>query len=159
MQTTQTEADFEQMSWHDCNIWRLDFMVGDPDEGDWTNDLVVGIDFIVEWLCGIDGATKFKIAPATLAFHGVTDPKIGIDWGQTGLMHEVSIHQILREPIRDQKAYPGRPYYRWRISLNWPKGGEISFGAVGFTQTLLAEPILCESQHLPLKERNRLMGR
>src|SRR4030095_8811290 len=75
MPTRYTEVDFERLSWHDCHIWRLDFLAGDSDEGDWTSDLLLGVDFIVEWLCGVDGSTKFKIAPATLAFHGVDRPK------------------------------------------------------------------------------------
>lgn len=29
-----------------------------------------------------------------------------------------------------------RDSFAWRISLNWPAGGEIAFGAAGFTQTL-----------------------
>lgn len=52
---THTEADFERLSWHDCHIWGLDFRVGQPDEGDWTSDLVLDIDFIAEWLCGVTG--------------------------------------------------------------------------------------------------------
>jgi hypothetical protein len=49
-----------------------------------------------------------------------------------------------------------RPYYQWRIKLNWPERSEISFGAVGFSQTLLADPVVCERQHLSLKQRDRL---
>jgi hypothetical protein len=71
----------------------------------------------------------------------------------------VSIGQIVRELIKDQRVYLDRPYYRWRIVLNWPAGGEIAFGAVGFTQTLLADPIVSERQHLSLKERSRLTSR
>ncbi len=162
MPTPQTDAEFETLSWHDCHIWRLDLQVGDPDEDDWTSDLVVGVDFIVEWLCGADRRFKFKIAPATLVFHGVTDPRIAISWGDTGCqasLFEPSIGQISREQVADQKVFLDRPYYRWRIELNWPDGGEITFGAVGFTQTLLAEPVVCDRQHLSLKERRRLTGR
>ena len=34
-------------------------------------------------------------------------------------------------------------YYRWTIHLNWPAGGMITFGAVGFTQTWLARSDSC----------------
>jgi hypothetical protein len=61
--------------------------------------------------------------------------------------------------IREQKVYLDRPYYRWRIGMNWPDASEITFGAVGFTQTLRAEPVLTEKQCLSLKERNRLTNR
>ncbi len=161
MDKHQTEIDFERLSWHDCHIWRLDFRVGDPEDGDWTSDLVVGIDYIVEWLCALSGKTTFRIAPAMLVFHGVTDPRIDIDWGNSGFqvaMHDVCIDRIEREAISNQKIYLDRAYYRWRIFLNWPKGGEIAFGAVGFTQTLLADPIVCENQRLSLSERSQLTG-
>jgi hypothetical protein len=135
--------------------------VGDPDEGDWTGDLLLGIDFIVEWLCGVGERAQFRIAPATLVFHGVTDPRIAIDWGDSGLrtaIHPVSIDRIERAPVADQKVYLDRPYYRWQVRLNWPAGGEIAFGAVGFTQTLLAEPVLRDRQHLSRRERSGLTG-
>jgi hypothetical protein len=146
------------MSWHDCHIWGLDFHVGDPDEDDWTCNLVIKLDYILEWLCGVDRKASFKIAPAALVFHGVTDPKINVDWGNSGfqtVMHHVCIDEISRERVQGQKVHLGRPYYHWRIRLNWPKDGEISFGAVGYTQTLLAEPIISGRQHLLLKERSR----
>jgi len=38
-------------------------------------------------------------------------------------------------------------------SLNWPEGGMIRFGAVGFTQQLLAEPVEMASQHLSSAQR------
>ena len=159
---THTEADFERLSWHDCHIWGLEFRAGEPDEGDWTSDLVLDVDFIAEWLCGVSGGAQFRVAPATLAFHGVTDPRINIDWGQSGFqvaLHGVSIDSIERERVSGQKVFLDRPYYRWRILLNWPKAGEIAFGAVGFTQTLLAEPVVTDKQHLSLRERSILTGR
>jgi hypothetical protein len=161
MTTIQTEADFDRLSWHDCHLWALRFDVGDPDEGDWTNDLVLDLDFIVEWLCPSPDKFQFRIAPAALVFQGVTDPHITIDWGRSGFqnsLHPVSIGEISRERVQDQKVYLDRPYYSWRIALNWPDG-EIAFGAVGFTQTLLAEPLLVDQQHLSRAERRRLTMR
>jgi len=155
---TYTEADFDRLSWHDCHIWAVELRAGDPDDGDWTSDLALDLDFIVEWICGVGGGGQFRVAPATLVFHGVTDPKIDIDWGRSGF-HPVSIGTLEREPIENQKVHLGRPYYSWRIRLNWPDSSEIAFGAVGFTQTLRAEPVLSERQHLSLKERGRLTGR
>jgi hypothetical protein len=159
MAVVLTEADFERLSWHDCHIWRIDFVVGDPDEGDWTSDLLLGIDFIVEWLCGVDGRATFMVAPATLVFHGVTDPRVAIDWGRTELqaaIHLPSIDRIEREVMSDQRVYLDRTYYKWRIALNWPAGGELAFGAVGFSQTLLAAPVLCDQQTLSLRARTQI---
>jgi len=157
-----TESDFDRLSWHDCHIWAIELRVGDPSNEDWTSDLALDIDFIVDWICSVGGGGKFRVAPATLVFHGVTDPKIDIDWGRSGFqaaLHPVSIGNLERERIQDQKVYLDRPYYSWTIRLNWPNEGVITFGAVGFTQTLRAEPIVSENQHLSLSERLRLTSR
>ena len=156
-----TERDFDRISWHDCHIWGVAFCPGNPKENDWTSDLVLDIDFIVEWVCAVDGrGGEFRVAPAAMVFHGVTDPRIAIDWDSGGAqvaLHPVSIDRIDREPVREQKVFLDRPYYRWRILMNWPKGGEIAFGAVGFTQRLLAKPVLTKTQHLSLAGRRRLV--
>jgi hypothetical protein len=154
-----TDADFEALSWHDCHIWAVEFRVGNTDEDDWTSDLVLDIDFIVEWIRATNGGGRFRVAPATLVFRGVTDLKIDIDWGSSGFqtsLHPISIGSIERELVREQKVHLDRPYYRWRIRLNWPGSGEIAFGAVGFNQAFRAEPVLTENQSLSLSVRNRL---
>jgi hypothetical protein len=159
MATPHTEADFERLSWHDCHLWGVRFEVGDPDDGDWTSDLVLDLDFIVEWQSPGPGRFAFRVAPARLVFHGVTDPRIDIRWGTGAFrtaLHPASIDRIHRDRIHDQKVYLDRPYFAWRIALNWPRGGEIAFGAVGFTQTLVAEPVTLDTQHLPRGVRRRL---
>ncbi len=113
MATPYTEADFDGLSWHDCHIHALAFRVGDVDADDCTSDFVLDIDFIVERLCGVDSGTQFRVAPATLAFHGVTDLKITIDWGDSGFqnaLHEVSIGGIHRQVIQHQRVYLDRPW-------------------------------------------------
>jgi hypothetical protein len=87
-----THADFERLSFHDCHVWGVDLRPGDPDTGDWTSDLALDLDYIVEWLCGVDGGAQFRVAPATLLFHGVTDPRIAIDWGDSGL--QIALHPV-----------------------------------------------------------------
>jgi hypothetical protein len=156
MITTYTEADFESMSWHDCPVWGIELRAGDFDEGDWTSDLALKLDFIVEWYCDRDRTCQWRIAPATLVFHGVTDLKIDIAMGN-GLFqlsaHEIIISEIRRERIYGQNVFLDRPYYCWRVESNCPKGGVISFGAVGLTQTLHAAPIVAQRQRLSAKER------
>jgi hypothetical protein len=156
--TTHSDADFERLSWHDCHVWAIRFDVGDPDQGDWTSDLVLDLDFIVEWLQPSSDRFAFRVAPARLVFEGVTDPRIEIIWARTGFrgaLHPLSIDSISRERVPDQKVFLDRPYYSWRIGLNWPEG-QISFGAVGFTQTLLADPVVVDTQHLSRADRQRL---
>ena len=159
METRYTEADFDRLSWHDCTVWRFELRAGDPDRGEWVAELALDLDFIAEWICGAGGGAQFRVVPAQLVFYGVTDLKIGIDWGDSGFrcaLHEVSIDRIERERVADQQVYLDRPYYRWSIRLNWPQGGEITFGAAGFTQTLSGEGVLTDRQQLSLEERRRL---
>lgn len=156
MEQQASEADFERLSWHDDTLYGLRFEVGDPERNAWHSDLVLDLDHIVEWLCDEAGGARFRVAPATLTFHHVTDLKVAVDWGDSGCqtaLHEVSIDALNREPVKDQKICLDRPYYRWRIALNWPKGGEIAFGASGFTQSLRAEPLLRDQQKLSPKDR------
>ena len=156
-----TETDFERLSWHDCHVWRLEVRAGNPEEQDWTSDLALDLDYIVQWRCGASGGGQFLVAPATLVFHGVTALSVAIDWSRAGssvALHEVSIDRIDRERQHPQTVHLDRPYYRWIIRLNWPESGTISFGAVGFTQTLLAEPALLDRQSLSRRQRHELMS-
>ena len=143
-------TEFDALSWHDDSVYGLSFQIGDSARNDWTNDLVLDIDHIVEWVRAAE-RIRFRVAPATLVFHGITDLCVRIDWGSSG--HRVShpapsIGRITRERVADQEVFLDGPYYAWRIELNSPAGGEICFGAVGFTQKLRHEPILCDEQQL-----------
>ena len=161
MTVVWTDADFGTLSWHDCHIWGIDLRAGNADEGDWTSDLAIDIDYIVEWLRAPDQTFRFRVAPATLVFHGVTDLNINVAWQPTGFqvaLHPISVAHIDRETIEDHKVFLDRPYYRFRITSNWPAGGEIVFGAVGFTQTLRADPIVTEDQRLTLRTRRGTVG-
>jgi hypothetical protein len=158
----ESGACFSISKLEDCHLWGLEFQTGEPDEDDWTADVVFNIDYIAEWLCGADRLTRFRVAPARLTFHGVTDLRVAVDWGHSGFQvvpSQVFIQRIKREPVVDQKVYLDRPYYHWVVEFSTLTKGSIEFGAVGFTQTLLAEPVVLERQHLTLRERNRLTGR
>jgi hypothetical protein len=158
MKRVHTHADFDEISWHDNEIWGFELQIGDPDRDDWTSDLVLDIDHIVEWVRSADGM-RFRVAPADLVFHGATDLRIGIDCGPIGQQVSLmlpSISHIQREPIQDQRVFLDRPYYRWCIPLNGYPDGEISFGAYGFTQTLRREPVLCDVQRLDRASRGAL---
>jgi hypothetical protein len=148
--------DFDGRAWHDNALYSLRLDVGDVARGDWRSDLVLDLDHIVEWLCGMEGQVRFRVAPATLTFHHVTDLRIAIDCGDSGgqvALHPLAIDTISRERIEGQKICFDRPYYRWQIALNWPQGGNITFGASGFTQVLRAEPVLLDEQQLPPADR------
>ena len=147
MIATLTETDFERLSWHDNHVYGLRLDIGDIYADDWRSELVFDIDHIVEWVRGDDHRIRFRVAPADLTFHGVTDLRLGVDWGDSGhrtSLSEMSIAGIQRHRIENQIIFLDRPYYRWVIELNSPADGEIGFGAVGFTQVLRAVPLLID---------------
>jgi hypothetical protein len=155
-----TEQDFDRLSWHDCHIRGLELRVGDPDEDDWTSDLVLHLDFIVEWLCGVGEPAQFRVAPAELVFHGVTELHLALPWSEPTYrvaLYLPAIDRIEREVVTNQKVFLDRPYYAWRIRLNRPSDGEIRFGAVGFAQSTLGPALLTSRQHLTARERERAL--
>ncbi|MPZ97787.1 MAG: hypothetical protein GEU80_00380 [Dehalococcoidia bacterium] len=154
------ERDFETLSWHDDSVYGLRLRVGDPEAGDWTSDLVLDLDHIVEWVRAPDGddghGIRFRVAPAELVFHGVTDLSVDLPSRTEGMQVALSalmVDGVERAPVEDQRVYLDRTYYAWRIALNDPSGGLIRFGAVGFTMRLLREPLLLDRQHLTRAER------
>jgi len=139
-------------SFHDNLIHGLHLRPAEPDRGDWRHELWLDIDHIAEWVRGTDGRIMFRVAPADLVFHNVTDLVIAVDYGATGhsqALNEMSIHEITREATQPDCAIEEIEYYRWRIALNSPAGGEISFGAKRYTLTHRAEPVLQDQQSLP----------
>ena len=142
MKTEWTEADYEQMSWHDNHVHGLQIEDG-GEHG--TGVLILDIDYIVEWLRGTLGLCSFRIAPATLTFHEVFGLKIDLDWAKVSAgMTPFSISQIHREQRRHD--------WLWTIDVNWPSGS-ITFSGSRYHQTLRAEPIVTQSQVLERDER------
>ena len=157
----QRSPEFAPYLWHDNPIYGLRLDIGDARAGDWRSELVLDIDHIVAWVCGTDEPGRFQVAPATLTFHDAGDLCIAVDCGDTGgqvALHELSIDRITREPVRNQKVCLDRPFYRWRIELNWPEGGLIRFAASGFTQVLRADPVPSDTTGLPATYRTRSGG-
>jgi hypothetical protein len=116
------------------------------------------IDHIVAWLCGTaDGTARFRVAPATLTFHDVTDLRIAVDLGDSGhrvALRPLSIDSIARERLEHQQICLDRPYYAWRIVLNDPRGGLLAFGASGFSLVLRADAMLLDEQRIPVADRS-----
>lgn len=151
VEAPETEADFERMSWHGCRIWKIEIAAGQNDE---QAELVFGLDLVVDALCGFNREAQFKLAPAALTFHAVTDLKIGVDCGDSGhrlLLQPLSIAEITRGPTKDPS------YHSWRIRLGWPRDGELSFGAAGFDQVLLAPPIISATNFLTGAQRRQML--
>ena len=144
------ETEFDAGYWHDCAIHSVRFVVGDPERDEWVSDLMLDIDFIVEWVCGTP--LQFRVAPATLTFHDVTDLHVSFpNRSSTGNVTIAlpCINSVERAHVQDQKAFLDRNYYRWRMTVySLGEEGEISFGASGFEQHLRADPVLIDNQSL-----------
>ena len=146
------DADELAWRWHDNVIYGLSFDRGEPENGDWRSDLILDIDFIVEWLCGSPSEFRFRVAPAKLTFHDVTDFAIAVDQGDSGgrnALFEWSIDRVERQRLDRTTAPSTGDYWRWTIRLHDPPGGTLTFSASGFTQDQKAEPVLVGEQRLP----------
>jgi len=142
-----TAADFEQLCWHDNPIHGLAIREGEHGSG----ELELDIDYILEWLCDkTTGHCDFRIAPATLTFHEVTDLVLSLDYlAMTASLCPPSIGEIQRAAY----VYPnGYRASEWTIEINWP-AGSIRFKGEGFTQVLRANPIVVDRQVLTQTER------
>jgi hypothetical protein len=125
-----TEADFDSMSWHDNHVYGLEIRRGEDGAG----ELVLRLDYILEWLGPEDGRFTFRMAPATLTFHGVFALRIELDY----IGYAFTPFSI---------AGIGREGNRWTIGINWPEG-IISFEATSFGQELIGAPVLSDQQSL-----------
>ena len=146
------DEDASLPSWHDNPIYGMHWRSADPDRGLWRSELVLDIDYILEWVPSGDGCVKFRTAPAILIFHDAADLEISLDSragdGYRRYLNELSIHHIGRQRVDGEPAY-----YRWRIDLNAPAGGVLRFGAARFSQILTAAPLLCGEQRYPGDQR------
>lgn len=141
--TEWTDADFEELSWHDNHVHGITINSAATVFG----ELILDLDFIVEWVCAPGGSCDFRIAPATLTFREVTDLKIAIDYASVSAsVCPFSIAGIKRTPRDSGRSFD------WAIEVNWPRG-EISFQASGFRQTLRGPVRVSSEQRLAAADR------
>ena len=140
-----SEAQFDEMSWHDNYVHGIQFVGGQHGSG----ELVLDIDYIVEWLQGSSGF-QFKVVPATLRFREVTNLRIEIDYAaMTAAMGPFSIDGIRRRS-EQRERYVAQC---WSIPLNFPGGG-ISFEAEGYEQIAWGKLVVSELQGLERSQRH-----
>ncbi len=148
--THWTTSDFPELSWHDNHVHGLTIREGPHGAG----ELLLDLDFIVEWLPAPE-AFAFRLAPATLTFHDVTDLSISLAYGRIGAaIGPFSIAEVSRET---HDFATGHLSFSWRIVVNWPEG-LISFCASGFTQDLRAAPRVSTEQCLTPALRQPVSG-
>ena len=136
-----TEADFEQMSWHDCHIHAFSF-----------NDnfeLLLDIDYIFEWVSPKKGSKyyKFWIAPCTLVFENVYNIELESD-------HKLPIIDYI------ERSNAQRPknaeYINKDLEYDWDIvmiSGEMTFKSIGFKQYVRKPPVFIGTQQLDLETR------
>lgn len=123
-----TASAFEDVSWHDVHVWGMAVRVGEMRDGDFTSDLVLDVDFIVEWMCDTDRRVRFRVAPAELVFHSVSDVHVALDWRGPSRGPNVvvpaspaQIDHIARAPL---DGSPSR--WAWSVVMSDPDGGRIA---------------------------------
>lgn len=156
MAASTSEPEYDPHAWHDDTLHGMRFRTPDLVRGDWTSAFILDIDHIVAWVKEGD-AMRFRVAPADLMFHDVCDLEMAIDWGdsrgQVGLS-EPSIDRITRETVETPGTNPLAPLFRWRVVLNWPTGGEITFHARRYDLALRRTPVLHDEQSLSESQRS-----
>lgn len=137
-----TDADYEQMGWHDCRIRAFAFL-GDELQ------LMLDIDYIFEWVQLPDSVYfQFWVAPATLIFENVYDIEIDIHTDD-----ELEIADLLREdPLRPRNADYVQREQEWKWIFDCQRG-EISLRSIGYAQYIRSAPRLVARQYLTLNER------
>lgn len=141
-----THRQFDEMSWHDNHVHALRIVQGTYGAG----QLILDIDYILEWVNGDDGKMRFRVLPATLTFMDVTNLCLALDYATpTAGLGPFAIHAIERGMERRER-YEAQI---WKIRINWPVG-EISFEASGFEQRGRGKPILTEGQFLSSEARS-----
>ena len=143
-----TSAEYDRMSWHDCRIHSIAL----DQEGQWQSDLVIDMDYILEWQGGSGDVLRFRIAPAVLRFMDVD--KLSLDVSLE-YQQSMDIYSIERAPIGDK----GFDCFHWLISLTvFPEQqkNRIEFDATGFVQELTGDVVETGSQHLAKAQRLKL---
>jgi len=140
-----TQEDFEEMSWHDNHVHGFSLAEGAHGSGTVSFD----IDYILEWIKQESGAIVFRIAPADLTFHEVTNLVIHLDYEKpTAALSPFSLDSIDR--IEERRARYTATV--WKLNLNWPEG-YISFEASGYVQTTTGASVVKDQQALREEER------
>ena len=133
-----TEVDFEAMSWHDSCIHAMYFPCD-------VNRFILEIDYLFSWEQNAnDEFYKFWISPAQLTFVSVANLKIDVDFN---IAVGLDIIDITRPSSRLSK---NGKVDMWTYIIETDKG-IISLESSGFVQKIKKQPVLSNSQVIPLE--------
>ena len=137
----QTDANFDEMNWHDCPIYAMfiDYR---------SADFVIDADYIYEWLRPSQQGKPFSylIAPVTLVFHSAV--KVQVDLESSFMPLRIA------EVTREDRSFIGNTSlqdYRWIVQGHH---GSIHLRAVSYTQYRRQQVIQTEHQGLSLEQRH-----
>jgi hypothetical protein len=142
-----THDDFEEMGWHDANIYGLTI---EKSEDNWTADFLLDIDYIFKWVHPIPPTHTFTfwVAPCTLIFKECFDLHIDFktDGGCLDLMEIADLY--LKSTVEQET---NKFVYEWTIEL---QQGKITLKSYGLEQIVRQKPLHVKGQVLTLDERN-----
>ena len=141
-----THDDFEEMGWHDANIYGMTI---EKNDDNWAADFLLDLDYIFEWVHPIPPSEYFTfwIAPCTLIFKNCFDLHINIEpYGSALDLIEID-DLILKSKVEQEK---NKFVFEWTIEL---QNGQIELKSYGFEQVVRQVPIHVRRQGLSLEER------
>ena len=138
-----TEADFDQMGWHDVHIHAIAFSTE-------THELFMDIDYMFAWVDpeAPDPHYTFWMAPCTLIFANVHSFTADIEWGLGLEIAGVS----RKEAGRPDNADYIKKDEEWEWEFECQEG-TFSFHSVGYMQITRRAPIRAKSQSFSWDER------
>ena len=141
-----THDDFEEMGWHDANIYGLTI---ERNEDDFTTDFLLDIDYIFKWVHPIPPIQTFTfwVAPCTLIFKQCFDLQIDFKTNG-GCLDLMEVADLYLESKFEQEK--NKFVYEWTIEL---QQGQISLKSYGLEQIVRQKPLHVERQVLTLDER------
>ena len=139
-----TDADFEQMGWHDSWVYAFAFL---PESFEFALD----IDYIFRWVHPAPGETYFKfwVVPSTLVFSSVYDWNIGLEISYGG---GVEIEDVKRSDPKEIQDGDYAAQKDWQYIIE-AQEGEISLRALGYKQYIRDNPTFGKRQAIGLEAR------
>ncbi|MDQ6785521.1 MAG: hypothetical protein M3033_01695 [Acidobacteriota bacterium] len=137
-----TDADFEQMNWHDTRVYAVAFAAD-------AYEIIFDIDYIFEWIHPTKGETYFRfwIAPATLVFENVYD--IEMNLSETDFELDFVERKEPRKP-KNAEFINRETEWLWLLEA---QRGSIGFHSAGYKQYIRKNPVFGQAQSLEMDER------
>lgn len=136
-----TEADFEEMGWHDSQIYSIH-----PPGSDLV--LKLDIDYIFRWELNQEtNRFAFWVSPCSLCFENVVVLKVDLLFDK---VVGIYIDEIVRS--NPELSASGELTF-WQYIIRTDRG-DITFESSGYRQIVHQQPVFSESQSLELPNRS-----